>query len=108
MAEINPDLDQIIADAVERAVHAYFRYQGPPKRGQFFRDIWVTTSGHPCVFCAAMESLMQIANVPVGDKFPVPIFIPRPDVVDYLLNFATNPPAHPNCQCHRVLTSILS
>lgn len=66
-------------------------------------DVWVTTSGHPCVYCQEMERISRLVNVPPGRPFPGP----NMRIIHYQnaqqITFVNEPgEAHDNCQCVRV------
>ncbi len=101
MAEIS-GLPEIISSSIFRTVSAYNAFITQALGIFAFRDIWVTTSGNPCVFCRAMETLTLEISVPPGGRFPIPGF----SIFEYLraldLTFVEDPPAHENCQCRRM------
>jgi len=106
MAELR-DIEQIINAAVDRALIAFLRYSPGIRRGQQYRDIWVTTSPTPCRFCIAIASLSEIVNVQPGGPFPVPIWVDVPYNSAIDITYAAEAHAHPNCQCQRETVFIL-
>ncbi len=99
-------LESIIQTALDLAAAAYDAFfvgvLGLPDQ----RDIWITTSGNPCIFCRHMAQLSQRVNVPVGHPFPVPNY----SILVYMnaqsITLIEPARAHDNCQCARVTVPV--
>ena len=99
-------LDAIVRQALVDA-EAAFNAFGDPYRGPSpFRDLWVTTSAQPCIFCITMAALSRIVLVSPGGRFPAPVFSGLPYVSGLGLTYVNGPKAHDNCQCERVTVRI--
>ncbi len=95
-------LIDIINRAIELTTQAYDFFFEQVIGLPAYRDFWQTTSGNPCVFCRAMAQLSIDVIIPSGRHFPAPNFRITQYLASVDLTYVENPPAHQNCQCHRV------
>jgi hypothetical protein len=95
------DIEEIIIQAVTIVHRDYPRFYPLARFPILFTDIWVTTSGHPCVFCRTMERMTQDLIILPGAPFPSPRYLIQEYLSALDFTFILQPPAHDDCQCHR-------
>src|SRR6266702_5089527 len=94
-------LDDIISRAQRPLLDALIRYARRPSRRLNYRDLWVTTSGNPCIFCRNMEQVSIDAIIFPGDPFPVIQYTMLEYFAATDITYANEPPAHRDCLCQR-------